>query len=75
VAFFFALRLQDFEDEVLAILVSSVMFFSFSSAMVMIHLNPFAKTFDRSAVTGDFQRRVLREDKNNTTPGRKAGLG
>src|ERR1700722_9008868 len=32
-------------SKVLAILVSSVMFFSFSSAMVMVHLNPCTKTY------------------------------
>src|ERR1700734_3540901 len=48
-------------SKVLAILVSSVMFFSFNSAMVMIHLNPFTETLVVSALSGDFQRRVFRE--------------
>src|SRR5271165_1179818 len=61
-------------SKVLAILVSSVMFFSFNSAIVMIdprndspkpgHLNVFV-----SALSGDFQRRVFREDKNTGQEG------
>src|SRR5271157_2665648 len=43
-------------SKVLAILVSSVMFFSFNSAMVMIHLNPSTRTYSLVA-SGDFQRR------------------
>src|ERR1700731_2330292 len=49
-------------SRVLAILVSSVMFFSFNSAMVMIHLNPCTKNYSLVSA-GDFQRRVFREDK------------
>src|SRR6202162_5993121 len=48
-------------SKVLAILVNSVMFFSFSSAMVMIHLNPCTKNYSLVSA-GDFQRRVFRED-------------
>src|ERR1700733_1374272 len=59
-------------SKVLAILVSSVMFFSFNSAMVMIHLNPSHLDVSVSALSGDFQRRVFREDK--TPPGRRTGL-
>src|SRR5208283_4838986 len=45
---------------------------SFSSAMVMIHLNPIHSNVQVSAFSGDFQRRVFREDK--TPQGRRAGL-
>jgi flavin reductase (DIM6/NTAB) family NADH-FMN oxidoreductase RutF len=40
-------------SKVLAILVNSVMFFSFSSAMVMIHLNPRTRTYSLVSA-GDF---------------------
>src|ERR1700724_93057 len=60
-------------SKVLAILVSSVMFFSFSSAMVMIHLNP--RTRASSVVsTGDFLRRGRRKDASGTRQGGGAGL-
>src|SRR5580692_11017889 len=42
-------------SKVLAILVSSVMFFSLSSAMVMIHLNPVTQTY-RFSVVGRFSK-------------------
>src|SRR5262249_40576962 len=58
-------------SKVLAILVSSVMFFSFNSAMVMVHLNPCTRTYSVVS-TGDFQREGLREMQ--IPPGRKAGL-
>jgi hypothetical protein len=48
------------------------MFFSFSSAMVMIHLNPIHSNVQVSAFSGDFQRRVSREDKNHEAG--RAGL-
>src|ERR1700752_2845612 len=60
-------------SKVLAILVSSVMFFSFSSAMVMIHLNPCTKTYALVSA-GDFQKEGTQE-RRNTTPGRKSGTG
>src|SRR5579864_8024698 len=44
------------KSKVLAILVSSVMFFSFNSAMVMIHLNPCTSAYS-VASAGDFQKR------------------
>src|SRR6266496_428774 len=59
-------------SKVLAILVSSVMFFSFSSAMVMIHLNPCTSTYSLVSA-GDFLRRGLRKDVTQRRGG-KAGL-
>src|SRR5271165_1015722 len=59
-------------SKVLAILVSSVMFFSFSSAMVMIHLNPCTRHYSLVA-TGDFQKEGD-AGKTQIPPGRKAGL-
>src|SRR5579859_1334280 len=53
-------------SKVLAILVSSVMFFSFSSAMVMIHLNPCTRAYSVVSA-GDFfeegtqERLILRQ--------------
>src|SRR5271169_4717594 len=62
-------------SKVLAILVSSVMFFSFNSAMVMIcpgkttQLNPCTKTHSLVA-SGDFQkRRVFGEDNKHRAGG------
>jgi hypothetical protein len=49
------------------------MFFSFSSAMVMIHLNPCTKN-DSLVSAGDFQRRVFREDKTQQFRGGRTGL-
>src|SRR5277367_487625 len=61
-------------SKVLAILVSSVMFFSFSSAMVMIHLNPCTRA-SSVVSTGDFfQRRGRREDASGTRQEGGAGL-
>src|ERR1700757_3967388 len=60
-------------SKVLAILVNSVMFFSFSSAMVMIHLNPCTSAYSVVS-TGDFQRRGLRKDTHNAGEERRAGL-
>jgi hypothetical protein len=54
-------------------LVSSVMFFSFSSAMVMIHLNPCTSTYSVVS-TGDFQKGGDSGKMHSTTPGGKAGL-
>src|SRR3984957_1793661 len=59
-------------SKVLAILVSSVMFFSFNSAMVMIHLNPCTKNISLVSA-GDFQRRVFREDKTLHFRGGRGG--
>src|ERR1700758_3487116 len=47
-------------SKVLAILVSSVMFFSFSSAMVMIHLNPCTRAYSVVSA-GDFQKEGTQE--------------
>src|SRR3954453_9550307 len=60
-------------SKVLAILVSSVMFFSFSSAMVMIHLNPCTSAYSVVS-TGDFQRRGLRKDAHNARQEGGAGV-
>src|SRR5580692_10115747 len=64
-------------SKVLAILVSSVMFFSFNSAMVMIcprkttQLNPCTK-IDSLVASGDFQKEGIRGRQQ--TPGRRTGL-
>src|ERR1700760_3919043 len=60
-------------SKVLAILVSSVMFFSFSSAMGMIHLNPCTSAYSVVS-TGDFQRRGLRKDAFTQRQAGRAGL-
>src|SRR5579862_4465277 len=59
-------------SKVLAILVNSVMFFSFSSAMVMIHLNPRTRTYSLVSA-GDFLKGGD-AGKTQIPPGRKAGL-
>src|SRR5579872_6160716 len=51
-------------SKVLAILVNSVMFFSFSSAMVMIHLNPCTRAYSVVS-TGDFQKEGTQERRDN----------
>src|ERR1035438_2758432 len=56
-------------SKVLAILVNSVMFFSFSSAMVMIHLNPRTRTYSLVSA-GDF----LKEGDAGKT-GQEGGAG
>src|SRR5271155_2967366 len=53
-------------SKVLAILVSSVMFFSFNSAMVMIHLNPCTKTYSLVA-SGDFLKEGIQGRLQFTT--------
>src|ERR1700689_700830 len=60
-------------SKVLAILVNSVMFFSFSSAMVMIHLNPCTRA-SFSSVNGRFSKGGD-AGKTQKVQGRKAGLG
>src|SRR5579864_682483 len=57
-------------SKVLAILVSSVMFFSFNSAMVMIHLNPCTSAYSIVS-TGDFQKEGTQERQN--TGGQESG--
>ena len=59
-------------SKVLAILVSSVMFFSFNSAMVMIHLNPCTRAIFGS-VNGRFSKGGD-SGKTQVLRGRKAGL-
>src|SRR5579863_2813474 len=61
-------------SKVLAILVNSVMFFSFSSAMVMIHLNPCTKALFVSVKREIFERRGLRKNADSTRQGGGAGL-
>src|SRR5208283_3963483 len=60
-------------SKVLAILVNSVMFFSFSSAMVMIHLNPCTKVCSLVA-TGDFQKEGTQERRKYYQAGRRGWL-
>src|SRR5271166_5950824 len=55
-------------SKVLAILVNSVMFFSFSSAMVMIHLNPCTKAYSLVSA-GDFQRKDIQGRQKNRQAG------
>src|ERR1700733_15607352 len=55
------------KSKVLAILVSSVMFFSLSSAMVMIHLNPCTHVF--VSVRGRFLKGGLHREDNTRQEG------
>src|SRR5579859_6181293 len=57
-------------SKVLAILVSSVMFFSFNSAMVMIHLNPRTRTYSLVSA-GDFQKEGTQERRKYYQAGRR----
>src|SRR5271154_1284289 len=61
-------------SKVLAILVNSVMFFSFNSAMVMIHLNPCTKALFVSVKREIFQRGGRRKDASTTRQEGGAGL-
>src|ERR1700691_3735134 len=58
------------KSKVLAILVSSVMFFSFSSAMVMIHLNPCTRA-SSVVSTGDFLKEGTQERRKWYKAGRR----
>src|SRR5579863_6343909 len=58
-------------SKVLAILVNSVMFFSFSSAMVMIHLNPCTKNCSIVS-TGDFRKEGTQEKRRQHQAGRRS---
>src|SRR5579871_78112 len=60
-------------SKVLAILVSSVMFFSFNSAMVMVHLNPCTRAIFGS-VDGRFSKREETGRCNITRQEGGAGL-
>jgi hypothetical protein len=51
-----------------------VMFFSFSSAMVMIHLNPCTRAYSVVSA-GDFQKEGTQERRKYNCRAGKAGLG